>query len=153
MERIKHLKNALLCCAETQVDGHLGEVDAQELGEVIDMIKDLEEACYYHTITEAMHEGSEYDKHYYTTRYPREPYDPWKKEKRMPDSYEGRSKEPRRRYMEGKEYHYDRNRQMKELEDYLKELSEDITEMLEDATEEEKSLLASKMTALANKIV
>jgi hypothetical protein len=36
---------------------HLGEVDAEELGEAIDMLKDLEEAIYYTTITEAMNEG------------------------------------------------------------------------------------------------
>ena len=29
-------------------------VDAKELGEVIDMVKDIEEAMYYHTVTEAM---------------------------------------------------------------------------------------------------
>jgi hypothetical protein len=33
---------------------HLECVDAKELGEVIDMIKDVEEAMYYHTIVEAM---------------------------------------------------------------------------------------------------
>jgi hypothetical protein len=32
----------------------LGEVDTKELGEAIDMIKDLEEAIYYCTVTEAM---------------------------------------------------------------------------------------------------
>jgi hypothetical protein len=33
---------------------HLDSVDAKELGEAIDMIKDLSEAIYYCTITEAM---------------------------------------------------------------------------------------------------
>jgi hypothetical protein len=28
--------------------GHPEQVSAEELGEVIDMIKDLEEVCYYH---------------------------------------------------------------------------------------------------------
>jgi hypothetical protein len=32
----------------------LSEVDTKELGEAIDMIKDLEEAIYYCTVTEAM---------------------------------------------------------------------------------------------------
>ena len=33
---------------------NLQQVDAKELGEVIDMVKDIEEAIYYCTITEAM---------------------------------------------------------------------------------------------------
>ena len=31
--------------------GHLECVDTKEMGEVIDIIKDLEEAIYYYTIT------------------------------------------------------------------------------------------------------
>ena len=57
--------------------GNLQNVDAKELGEVVDMIKDLEEAIYYCTITKAMNEkdeekGSEH--HYYTERvlYPQQ---------------------------------------------------------------------------------
>ena len=53
MERLKEMKTMLLNCAEGQMT-HLEEVDAEELGEVIDMIKDLEEAIYYCTIVEAM---------------------------------------------------------------------------------------------------
>lgn len=53
MERLKAMKTMLLNCAEGQMT-HLEEVDAEELGEVIDMIKDLEEAIYYCTIVEAM---------------------------------------------------------------------------------------------------
>lgn len=48
--------------------GNLQNVDAKELGEVIDMIKDLEEAIYYKTITEAMEESSK-DKHRETHYY------------------------------------------------------------------------------------
>ena len=40
-------------CIEGQMT-HLDEVDTKELGEAIDMIKDLEEAMYYCTITKAM---------------------------------------------------------------------------------------------------
>ena len=41
---------------------HLERVDAKELGECIDMIKDLEEALYYNTITEAMNkDGKDWD--------------------------------------------------------------------------------------------
>lgn len=35
----------------------LEKINAKEMGEVIDMIKDIEETIYYHTIIEAMHHG------------------------------------------------------------------------------------------------
>jgi hypothetical protein len=38
---------------------HLCDVNAEELGEVIDMIKDLEQAMYYHSIVKAMAESEE----------------------------------------------------------------------------------------------
>lgn len=38
---------------------HLDTVDAHELGEAVDMIKDLAEAIYYCTVTEAMEKSSE----------------------------------------------------------------------------------------------
>ena len=45
--------------------GHLEQVDTKELGEVIDMIKDLSEAIYYCTITEAMEEKDKEKEVYY----------------------------------------------------------------------------------------
>jgi hypothetical protein len=39
----------------------LDEVDAQELGEVVDMIKDLEEAEYYCAVVKAMEESEKYE--------------------------------------------------------------------------------------------
>ena len=49
-----------MASAQTQM-GNLAQVDAHELGEVIDMIKDLEEAIYYCTITKSMEESKEKD--------------------------------------------------------------------------------------------
>lgn len=46
MERLKRAKEALLCCVESQLS-NLDNVDAAELGEVVDMVKDFEEAMYY----------------------------------------------------------------------------------------------------------
>ena len=66
MERLKNIKNSLISCVESQM-GDLRNADAQELGEVIDMVKDMEEAIYYCTITKAMEENKEeskYRKHY-----------------------------------------------------------------------------------------
>lgn len=56
-ERLKHMKETLMCAVEVQLCD-LGEVDTKELGEAIDMIKDLEEAIYYCTVTEAMNSSS-----------------------------------------------------------------------------------------------
>lgn len=52
-EKLKWMKDSLMCVVENQLC-NLGEVDTEELGEAIDMIKDLEEAIYYCTVTEAM---------------------------------------------------------------------------------------------------
>jgi hypothetical protein len=62
MDRLKHMKHKLIEIAEKEIDENLENVDAKELGEVIDMIKDLAEAIYYCTVTEAM-ESKEYGEH------------------------------------------------------------------------------------------
>jgi len=80
MERLKSMKDTLIGCAQTQM-GNLGQVDAHELGEVVDMIKDLGEAMYYCSVVKAMEESEEEKKYaqrqmprqtsnyYYTTPY------------------------------------------------------------------------------------
>ena len=54
-DKFQEIKKQLLTQVESQM-AHLECVDTKEMGEVIDMIKDLEEAIYYCTITEAMNE-------------------------------------------------------------------------------------------------
>lgn len=68
MERLKSIKDCLIAQVSGQM-GRLDQVDAKELGEVVDMLKDLEEACYYAKITEAM-EKSEEEQKYYTEYRP-----------------------------------------------------------------------------------
>ena len=46
MDKYKSMKDTLVAQVQTQL-GNLENVDAKELGEVVDMIKDLEEAMYY----------------------------------------------------------------------------------------------------------
>lgn len=58
MERLKHIEETLMSCVEGQL-GHLECVDTHELGEAIDMIKDLAQAKYYCSIVEAMEEAEE----------------------------------------------------------------------------------------------
>ena len=83
MERLKAMKESLMGVVEGQIHGHLGEVDAEELGEAVDMIKDLSEAIYYCTITKAMEDGEKEGKkekeiYHYTERImpPMENYPP-----------------------------------------------------------------------------
>ena len=74
MEQLKNMKCTLMNQVQAQLC-NLQAVDAKELGEVIDMIKDLEETMYYCTIIEAMEdkgkEKSTYNNHYaYYTDHP-----------------------------------------------------------------------------------
>lgn len=178
-EKLQWMKDSLICVVENQLC-NLNEVDTEELGDAIDMIKDLEEAIYYCTVTEAMNnpkkdyawEMKKGDHHqengegrmmYYG--YPmmysdenRGHYDG------MPnsgngtsstnyyDQREGRSPMSRRMYMEAKDMKKDKATQLRELEKYMQELSQDITEMIADASLEEKQYLEKKITALASKI-
>lgn len=56
MERLKMMKESLMNCVQGQM-GDLKNTNAKELGEAIDMIKDLAEAEYYCAITKAMEEN------------------------------------------------------------------------------------------------
>ena len=119
----------------------LEEVCTKELGEVIDMIKDLKEAIYYEAVTKAM-EG-----------------DSWKTEKsdHHPDGdsrseHEGKSPLSRKMYLEAKHMNKDKATQLRELEKYMQELSQDVVDMIADASPEEKQYLEKKITALASKV-
>lgn len=82
MEKLKQMKEALMGCVQSQIYGNLESVDAKELGEAVDMIKDLSEAIYYCTITEAMEKEEKEEKYsrrsmpMYHMPYPVEYYDP-----------------------------------------------------------------------------
>lgn len=197
IEKLKQMKDALVNCASVQINGHLDQVDTKELGEAIDMIKDLAEAVYYCAITKAMEEQDKHEKqekltyNYYTEyRYPRSPEEPmyyrngnryydqmngamyyngqngrsgggngssahyqdFPYERMMQDPNMGRSPEKRKAYMEGKQNHQDKTKQIQELEKYMQELSQDITEMIMDASPEEKTMLQQKLNVLATKV-
>ena len=57
IEALKEMKHSLMSCIQGQM-GDLKNTDAHELGEAIDMVKDLSEAIYYCTVTEAMEQKS-----------------------------------------------------------------------------------------------
>lgn len=177
-KRLEHMKETLMCAVEMQLCD-LSEVDIKELGEAIDMIKDLEEAIYYCTVTEAMNSGTEMEWEIEKSGYHQEKSDGsrmYYNHSRYPMTYmnneqgndtdyiedenktmhrderEGRSYNNRRMYMEAKEMKRDKATQLRELEKYMQELSQDITEMIVDASPEEKQYLEKKITALASKI-
>ena len=178
MEQLKNMKENLICCVQSQI-ADISHADTKELGEAIDMIKDLAEAIYYCTITEAMEAKDkqlQYQPMYYTPYYPeyyrdmdrmdgrmyyssngnmgrRRIYaEPMQMPGAMRDYREGRSPMSRIMYMESKEMHHGKEAQMKELENYMKELSQDVTEMIMDATPDEKIMLQQKLITLANKV-
>jgi hypothetical protein len=64
MERLKRIKETLMSCVENELS-NLAQADGKELGEAIDMIKDIEESIYYCTITKAMEDQDKKEKKQY----------------------------------------------------------------------------------------
>ena len=149
--RLKWMEEALVDVIEMQFC-NLDDVCTKELGEAVDIIKDLEEAMYYHTITEAMKKEKAATTHSWKMEpsYDREMEDMMVKEEW--DEWLGHSPHGRKRYLEAKEHGKDKATQLRELEKYMQELSTDIVEMIDDASPEEKSYLEKKISALATKI-
>ena len=160
MESLESIKTTLIACAHSQME-NLERVDAKELGEVIDMIKDIEEAMYYCTITEAMTQKESenvYGRTYYEPRYYSYPstignrHGDSVNESNAWDMREGRSHHVRKTYMESKEMNKDKATQLKELEKYMQELTQDMVEMIDGASPEERQYLEKRVSALASKI-
>lgn len=184
MERLKAMTEALINCAQSQIY-NLQEADAEELGAAVDMIKDLKEAIYYCTVTEAMEESKKEKgatdtmndaMHYSQTyvpgpRYYREMdlnegrmyysggnmsssnsrnYD--ENPMRVHDPREGKSYMSRRNYIESKEMHHGKEKEMRDLEAYAQELTQDVMDMIKHATPEEKQILQQKIATLSTKI-
>ena len=74
MRQLESMKEMLVAQVQGQLS-HLESVDAKELGEVVDMIKDLSEAIYYCTVIDAMKE-SEHKNHQPTMYFMERPYYP-----------------------------------------------------------------------------
>ena len=148
IEKLCQIKNSLITLVEQQMTNPQC-VDTHEMGEVIDMIKDLAETCYYVSIVEAMEDKEDHeessrqtDTMYYGIGAMNDD------NKKM-----GHSPMKRKSYIESKERHMDQAQQMRELEDYAQVLTSDLLEMIQDATPEEKQLLQRKIATLATKIV
>lgn len=141
ISRLKWIEETIVDATELQVC-NLDNVCTKELGEAVDIIKDLEEAIYYHTITEAM----KTDK----TTPAMEHHEVMHEEEW--DERLGRSPRGRKMYMEARAMNKEKAVQLRELEKYMQELAQDITEMIADASLEEKQYLEKKITAMASKI-
>ena len=131
IEQLKQMKMNLVNCVQAQM-ANLKEIDSKELGEAIDMIKDLEEALYYCTITKSMEESGKKEHEYHQEReypvyyrndrmsYPMSynmgyqdgnrqmPGESRNYPIEMRDYREGRSPKSRRMYMESKQTHQDK---------------------------------------------
>ena len=180
MEELKTMKQQFISAVQGELARGINKVDAHEMGEVVDMIKDLSEAIYYCSVTDAMDKSSQEDKEYYMEKYmPSKYYTPYpryydERNRDMEmysgrmyftepkvnvstrsnyarDMREGRSPMSRRMFMETKNSGSAES-SMKELEHYLKDLSEDIVEMIENLNNEERIIVKQKLSALANKI-
>lgn len=149
IEELKRMKNCLITQAQSQMN-NLSMVNTREMGEVIDMIKDLEESIYYCTIVEAMAGDSNYN---YYRDIDQNQGRMYYSGNDLRDIKEGRSPMIRRTYMESKEMHKDKNSQMQELEKYTRELSADVIDMIRGSSMEEKQILQRKLNEIASQIM
>ena len=60
MERLKEMKEQLTSLVQSELS-HCETADTHELGEAVDMIKDLAETCYYVSIVEVMEDKEEHE--------------------------------------------------------------------------------------------
>lgn len=54
MEKLKKINNKIIECVYEELEHNWDNINICELGEAVDMIKDLEKAIYYETIIKAM---------------------------------------------------------------------------------------------------
>lgn len=138
----------LLCEIDKQMEC-LDKVSTKELGEAIDMVKDLSEAIYYDVITESMLGTEELgEKQHYIEKYVPEVTTMHPSH----SDYMGHSPASRKTYMECKASGKDKAMKLRELEKYMQELTSDLVEMIEGSSPEEKQLLEKRVATLTTKI-
>lgn len=171
-EELKTMKSNLMSKVSSCM-ANMDNVDTHELGEAIDMIKDLAEAEYYCSIVEAMDKSTkdteererieeainragysegrmgysarmyQSPSHYISPYTERSGNTDWRDEGRNGYHTYYRG-DIRRGYSDAKESH--------SLDSYMQDLSSDISEMINNASPEDKKLLKDKLTILINKI-
>ena len=150
-KRLIAMIEKLADCIEPQFD-NLEEIDCCELGEAVDILKDLEETLYYHTVTEAMKGEGAYGDWPETTAYNKKKDHHLTDDGLTYDECHGKSCINRKAYLEAKHANKDKAIQLRELEKYMQELTSDMVEMIQDSSPEEKQYLEKKISALASKI-
>ena len=155
MKRLKAIKDTLLCAIEDQMCGNLALVNTKELGEVVDMVKDISETMYYCSVVEAMGKSStskskattpnHYTDQMTITSIRYVEHQEW-------DERQGKSPLKRKEYLIAKEEHKEKDMLLHELDEYLHELSSDLTEIFDKAMPEEKVMLKTKITAMLEKM-
>ena len=150
-KRLITMIEKLTDCIEPQFD-NLEEIDCCELGQAVDILKDLEETLYYHTVTEAMKgEGAYGDWPEETLQNKKKDYHLIDDSLRYDECY-GKSCMNRKAYLEAKHNNKDKAIQLRELEKYMQELTSDMIEMIQDSSPEEKQYLEKKISSLATKV-
>ena len=174
MNSLKEIKEQLVVQVQNQM-GNLECVDTKELGEVIDMIKDLSKAIYYCEVSKQMEEADEsrkmgkWEDHsqsfnmgsgqgevtasHNTTRSINNSHDSeGNNSVYLRDEREGKSPIKRKMYIESKMTGQDPSKAMTELDEYIQDLTTDMIEMLSKSSLEEKSMVQKKINMLATKI-
>lgn len=150
-KRLIAMIEKLADCIEPQFN-NLEEVDCCELGGAVDILKDLEETLYYHTVTEAMKGEGAYGDWPETNTYNKKKDHHLTDDGLTYDECHGKSCMNRKAYLEAKHANKDKATQLRELEKYMQELTTDMVEMIQDSSPEEKQYLEKKISALASKI-
>ena len=105
MHRLTDIQECLISMVECQM-ANPSQVNTEELGEVIDMIKDISEAQYYCTKKKKYENPNPFEMSY--------------------NPKEEKSSQYRKMYMDSKELHKPVEEQIHDLREYLKGLSEDM---------------------------
>lgn len=178
METLKKICSQLEDCVLGELAKDKTLIDAEELGEVVDAIKDIKMAIYYSSVTEAMEKYGEEDEKFYTS--PRNSmgqyrrgymYDPRMEESRDLDRNMGRMYYTDRNNMGSNsgytESRYDRARRgyeeaksmnpnmdnMEAMEQIFDTFEDDIKRMKSKMTPNEKAIAKSKLTNMSNMLM
>jgi hypothetical protein len=140
MKDLKRMKKMLMEQVEMELENPQS-ADTKELGEVVDMIKDIAETMYYCSIVKAMEKSEPEEIMAYHDDY--QPHI-MKEERPIENHFH--------EYKKVKKMSNDPILSMQHLEGYINELQKDIMEMASTASPEEKQMLQKKIAVLASKL-
>lgn len=139
------LKECLVSKVYEQFE-NIETIDTKEMGEAIDMIKDLAQTMYYCSVVEAMKNGEECN----GDACSEDEYASWAYHVGAKDS--SRCGASRAAYLKKKEENASES-YLTELEVYLNDLKNDVKEMATHMNYDEKELVGNHLTILHSEIV